>query len=166
MTPSSDAAHPARRDAEVDEVVSAILGASWVLVGASARSLAEVDDSLTVVQFRTLAVLGRHGQSNLQRLADELQVNPSTAMRMVDRLVAAGLICRQENPATRREVLLVLTEDGERIFTLVMSKRRDWVREIVMKMPAADRKNLTKALESFVAAAGSSLRAKPGTLGW
>jgi DNA-binding MarR family transcriptional regulator len=150
----------------VDEFVNAILGASWVLVGTSTRLLAEVDDTLTVTQFRTLVVLGRHGQINLQGLADELQVNASTAMRMVDRLVGVGLVQRQENPATRREVVLSHTPDGERVFMKVMDKRRDWVREIVMKMPSGDRKNLIKALQSFATAAGSSVGASPGTLGW
>jgi DNA-binding MarR family transcriptional regulator len=157
---------PVKPDGEVDQFVSAILGASWVLVGTSTRSLAEVDDSLTVTQFRTLAVLGRAGQTNLQGLADELQVNASTAMRMVDRLVAGGLVHRHENPATRREVVLSLSPAGEQIFTKVMEKRREWVRDIVMKMPPGDRKNLVKALTAFAAAAGSSVRATPGTLGW
>lgn len=165
MAPS-DSKPPARPDGEIDEFVSAILGASWVLVGTSTRSLAEVDDSLTVTQFRTLAVLGRAGQTNLQGLADELQVNASTAMRMVDRLVAAGLVKREENPATRREVVLTLTADGTRVFAKVMDKRREWVRDIVMKMPSGDRKSLVKALQSFAAAAGSSLGEGPGTLGW
>ena len=165
MTPS-DSKPPAKPNGEVDEFVSAILGASWVLVGTSTRSLAEVDDSLTVTQFRTLAVLGRAGQTNLQGLADELQVNASTAMRMVDRLVGVGLVNRQENPATRREVVLSLSPTGEQIFEKVMEKRREWVRDIVMKMPSGDRKTLVKALTSFATAAGSSGRATPGTLGW
>jgi hypothetical protein len=47
-----------------------------------------------------------------------------------------------------------------------MEKRREWVRDIVMKMPSGDRKSLVKALTSFATAAGSSVRAAPGTLGW
>ena len=166
MTPSPGSKPPARPDGEIDEFVSAILGASWVLVGTSTRSLAEVDDSLTVTQFRTLAVLGRLGKTNLQGLADHLQVNASTAMRMVDRLVAVDLVRREENPTTRREVVLSLTPAGEQVYAKVMDKRREWVRQTVMKMPAGERKNLIKALQSFTTAAGSSLGATPGTLGW
>jgi DNA-binding MarR family transcriptional regulator len=153
-------------DGEVDGFVSAILGASWVMVGMSARSLAEVDDSLTVTQFRTLAVLGRDGSMNLQHLADVLQVNASTAMRMVDRLVNAGLVSRQENPATRREVILDVTPAGRRIFDDVMKRRRDEVREIVTRMPKGDRKVLISALRSFVEAGGGDPRATHGALGW
>jgi DNA-binding MarR family transcriptional regulator len=161
----SDSGSP-NSDGEVDEFVSAILGASWVMVGMSARSLAEVDDGLTVTQFRTLAVLGRDGAMNLQQLADVLQVNASTAMRMVDRLVNAGLVSREENPATRREVILDVTAAGRRIYDEVMTRRRSEVREIVMKMPKGDRKVLISALRSFVEAGGGDPRATPGALGW
>lgn len=39
-----------------------------MLVGVSARSLAEVEDTITVTQFRTLVVLDHHGQVDLNRL--------------------------------------------------------------------------------------------------
>src|SRR5665647_545120 len=39
-----------------DELVSALLTASRALVGVSARSLARVEDAVTITQFRTLVV--------------------------------------------------------------------------------------------------------------
>ncbi len=162
----SGSVSPDRGDAEVDEFVTAILGASWVLVGMSTRSVTQVESNLTLTQFRTLAVLARYGELNLQRLADELQVNASTAMRMVDRLVNGGLVSREENPATRREVILCLTSDGVRIVDQVMAKRREDLRRIVRKMPPNDRQALISALQSFTALGGSPAGSNPGTLGW
>ncbi|HZL05508.1 MAG TPA: MarR family transcriptional regulator, partial [Coriobacteriia bacterium] len=49
----------------VDEFVTAVLTASRVLVGVSARSLAEVEETVTVTQFRTLVVLDSRGEINL-----------------------------------------------------------------------------------------------------
>jgi DNA-binding MarR family transcriptional regulator len=150
----------------VDNFVTAILGASWVLVGLSTRSVTQVDENLTLTQFRTLAVLARHSTMNLQGLADELQVNASTAMRMVDRLVAGNLVSRQENPASRREVILSLTPDGERIVEQVMARRRDELRRIVRKMRQEERQGLITALQSFASLGGNDGRANPGALGW
>ena len=42
---------------DADELVSALLTASRALVGVSARSLAHVEDAVTITQFRTLVVL-------------------------------------------------------------------------------------------------------------
>ncbi|WP_225075860.1 hypothetical protein [Streptomyces sp. CoT10] len=51
-----------------------------MLVGVAARSLAEVEERVTVPQFRMLVVLSTRGATKLVALADLLQVAPSTAM--------------------------------------------------------------------------------------
>ncbi|MCG7860319.1 MarR family transcriptional regulator, partial [Flavihumibacter sediminis] len=79
----------------VDEVTSAMLTASRLLVAISARSLAAVEDAVTPAQFRLLVVLASQGPAKLVTLAGLLEVNPSTALRMVDRLAAAGLVDRR-----------------------------------------------------------------------
>ncbi|WP_449065936.1 MarR family transcriptional regulator [Planomonospora algeriensis] len=67
-------------------VTSAVLTGSRLLVAIAARSLAAVEDKVTLPQFRMLVVLATHGQTKLVTLAERLSVNPSTAMRMADRL--------------------------------------------------------------------------------
>jgi DNA-binding MarR family transcriptional regulator len=154
-------------DSETDPVVSAILAASWVLVGISARSVAAVDEPVTLRQFRTLAVLGRYGPINLQRLANELQVNASTALRTVDRLVANGLVNRAENPASRREVILTLTDSGQRLADAVMAQRRAEIGRIVQGLPIARRTALVDGLKAFTdAAGGAGPGSSTGTLEW
>ncbi|MGW4939694.1 MarR family transcriptional regulator, partial [Streptomyces sp. NPDC004166] len=72
---------------DVDAVTRAVLTASRLLVSVSARSLAEVEERITLPQFRMLVVLALQGATKLVALADLLQVAPSAAMRMVDRLI-------------------------------------------------------------------------------
>ena len=138
----------------VDDFVTALLTASRVLVGVSARSLAEVEGAVTVTQFRTLVVLDSHGQINLGRLAELLRVNSSTAMRMIDRLLVADLVTREDNPANRREVLLELSPQGRRLVRTVTSQRRAEIARIVTAIPAARRTELIEALRLFAQAAG------------
>lgn len=97
---------------DVDAVTRQVLTASRLLVAVSARSLSAVEDRVTLPQFRMLVVLSTRGATKLVALADLLHVAPSTAMRMVDRLIAAGLADRQVNPDNRRETLLRLTAEG------------------------------------------------------
>lgn len=93
---------PAGAMDDVDAVTRAVLTASRLLVAVSARSPAEVEERVTLPQFRMLVVLSTRGATKLVALADLLQVAPSTAMRMVDRLIAAGLADRHTNPGNRR----------------------------------------------------------------
>jgi DNA-binding MarR family transcriptional regulator len=153
---------------DVQELVTAVLTASRVLVSVSARSLAGVEDVVTVTQFRTLVVMDAHGELNLNGLAALLDVTPSTALRMIDRLLVADLVTRRDNPANRREVLLGLTKQGQQIVAKVTSKRRTEITKIVTAMPNSQRSELVNALRAFADAAGE-LEPQPEStenLGW
>ncbi|MCZ4102462.1 MULTISPECIES: MarR family winged helix-turn-helix transcriptional regulator [Streptomyces] len=139
---------------DVDAVTRAVLTASRVLVAVSARSLAAVEDRVTLPQFRLLVTLSTHGTAKLVEVAEWLGVNPSTAMRMVDRLIAVGFADRQINPRNRRETMLALTERGRRIVEEVTTHRRAEIATIVERVAPAQRAVLVDALTAFAEAAG------------
>ena len=56
------------------------------------HSIAAAGDTITLPQFRLLVILQSRGALKHAVLAEHLGVTPSTASRMVDRLVAVGLI--------------------------------------------------------------------------
>jgi DNA-binding MarR family transcriptional regulator len=144
-----------RRDRDEDNqaFVTALLTVSRVLVGISARSLGEVEGTVTVTQFRTLVVLDSHAEINLNRLAELLGVNSSTALRMIDRLLVAGLVTRRDNPASRREVLLGLSPAGRRVVRKVTRRRRTELARVVAAMPRERRDDFLAAMQAFAEAA-------------
>lgn len=137
-----------------DAVTRAVLTASRLLVAVSARSLAAVEERVTLPQFRMLVVLSTRGATKLVVLAELLQVAPSTAMRMVDRLIAAGLADRQTNPDNRRETLLQLTDEGQRTVQDVTARRRAEIAAIVERLRPTERLALIEALSAFNKAGG------------
>jgi DNA-binding MarR family transcriptional regulator len=137
------------QDADTQEVVAAVLAASRLIVGLSARALADVDDSLTLPQLRTLVVLADRPPTKQADLAAELGVNPSTALRMADRLAAAGLLARQTNPDSRREQLLSLTPAGHGLVRTVMDHRYQEVTALVSRLTPADRAGLVHGLRAL-----------------
>ncbi|QKW36458.1 MarR family transcriptional regulator [Actinomadura sp. NAK00032] len=153
-------------DAGVDEVTSALLTASRLLVAVSARSLAAVEDAVTLPQFRLLVVLSSQGPSKLVTLAGLLEVNPSTAMRMVDRLAAAGLVRREASPRSGREVRIQVTAAGRAIVDDVTARRRAEISGVVAGMPAGQRRALVAALRAFTEAGGEPPVTAVAQLGW
>ncbi|MDF3301727.1 MarR family winged helix-turn-helix transcriptional regulator [Streptomyces tropicalis] len=156
---------------DVDAVTRAVLTASRLLVAVSARSLAAVEDRVTLAQFRMLVVLSTRGTTKLVALAELLQVAPSTAMRMVDRLIAAGLADRRTNPANRRETLLQLTEEGRRTVEDVTARRRAEIAAIVERLRPTERFALIEALNAFNEVGGeppapAADDPEPHPLGW
>lgn len=146
---------PAARGADVDAVTDAVLTASRLLMSVSARSIAAVDESITIPQFRLLVVLHARGPVKLTAIADALAVNPSTATRMVERLVTTGLVSRQPNPASRRELVVDLTDRGRSTVREVMRRRRAQLSRIVTRMTRTAQRNLVRALSTFAAAGGA-----------
>ncbi|CAO0830870.1 hypothetical protein SMICM17S_10189 [Streptomyces microflavus] len=61
---------PSERTNDVDAVTQAVLTASRLLVAVSARSLAHVEDRVTLPQFRMLVVLSTRGTTKLVTLAE------------------------------------------------------------------------------------------------
>ena len=141
-------------DESLDAITDALLTASRLLVAISARSIALVDDTITIPQFRTLVILSNQGPVNLATLAGLLDVQPSTIGRMVDRLVIAGLIDRRAHPTSRRELVAELTARGRRVVQKVTANRRDELARVVEKMPSRERRGLVRALAAFTAAGG------------
>jgi DNA-binding MarR family transcriptional regulator len=141
-------------DESLDLITDALLTASRLLVAISAQSIAQVDNTITIPQFRTLVILSNRGPMNLATLSALLGVQPSATGRMVDRLVSAGLIDRLPHPTSRRELLAALTPRGREIVRQVTAHRRTEIARIVQKMPGPERHGLVRALTAFTTAGG------------
>jgi DNA-binding MarR family transcriptional regulator len=146
--------------------VDAVLAASRVLIGVAARSLAAVEDTVTLTQVRALVIVASRGPLHLAALADDMGVHPSNATRACDRLVAAGLLDRRDNPADRRHLLLTLTVAGREMVDGVMHRRRAAIGEILQQMLPDDRAQLATVLGRFAAAGGEPEATDLWSVGW
>jgi DNA-binding MarR family transcriptional regulator len=146
--------------------IDAVLRASRALVGIAAASIADVDEVVTVPQYRVLVMLHTRGPLNLAAVAAGLDVNPSNASRTCDRLSKAGLLDRRESPEDRRNVTLTLTAEGRRLVDKVTKHRRVAIERVLRNMSAAERDRLAKALGAFATAAGEPSEDTVLTLGW
>jgi DNA-binding MarR family transcriptional regulator len=144
---------PATEDS-LDAITDALLTASRLLVAISARSIAHVDETITIPQFRALVILSARGPMNVRTLAGLLHVQRSTTGRMVERLVTAGLIDRRPHPALRRELVVELTRRGEEIVHAVTAYRREEIARVVSNMPERERYGLVSILTAFTTAGG------------
>jgi DNA-binding MarR family transcriptional regulator len=146
-----------------EDVVDAVISASRALVAVAARSLAGVE--VTLAQYRALVVLASRGAQRAADLAVALDVNPSTATRMCDRLAAKGLIIRDHPAGDRRALEIAITPEGASLVGAVTLRRRAEVARIVASMPVSGRPALIRALRAFADAAGE-VPEQDWSLGW
>ncbi len=142
------------------------MAATRVLVALSARSMAALDEAVTLPQFRVLVMVASRGALNLGAVAAGLGVHPSNATRAVERLVVAGLLDRRDDPSDRRNLVLELTEAGRALVERVMDQRRAAIAGILDRMPAGRRRALVPVLRSFAAAGGEVPEGAVWSLGW
>ena len=140
--------------ASEDEVVGALLALSRVFVGGAARSLADLDEDVTLPQFRTLVVLVSRGPQRIVDLAEELAVTSSTATRMCNRLVRKGLVARQERADDRRAAWVTLTPAGRELVGEVMRRRRERLAALVGDLAITRPLAFASVLNALVEAAG------------
>lgn len=140
-------------DPRTPSVTDAVLLASRALVGVAARSLVEVEDEVTLSQFRALVVLASSDR-NLGELAEALAIHPSSATRLCTRLEAKRLITRRPAAESRRELVVSLTSEGHRLVDAVTKRRRREIVRIIARIPQRQQQVLVHALSVFAEAAG------------
>jgi len=141
-------------EAAEDAVVDAVLTASRTLVAVAERSLGAAAEETTLAQYRALVVLASRGSQRMVDLARALEVTPSTAGRMCDRLLRKGLIRRHRARADRREVQVSVTAAGRAVVDEATARRRALLAEILCRLVPADQSAVAEAFRAFAAAAG------------
>jgi DNA-binding MarR family transcriptional regulator len=137
-----------------EAAVDAVLTASRTLVAVATQSLGAAAEDTTIAQYRALVVLASRGPQRMTDLAAALDVTPSTAGRMCDRLLRKGLIRRHRARADRRAVQVSITAAGREIVDQATARRRALIAAILGRLPARQQSAVASALAAFAAAAG------------
>jgi DNA-binding MarR family transcriptional regulator len=131
------------------------IGFAWreLRRGASAQAMRErlYGDLLEPAQVDALDVVVASGGCRMAELADALRVDRSTATRLVDRLVRAGVVDRRETTGDGRGVLVVTTPRGEALFEEFSTRRRAMLYAVLDDFDDGDRRHLADLLERLVA---------------
>lgn len=138
-----------------DEALAVLMGAAQVLEDVTAASL-EAAGGLSRMQLWCLSKISRNPGLRLADLALQIDVTPSTAVRQVDRLIAAKLVRRRENPDDRREVRLTLTKQGVATLDAAVRARREAMGEVLDGMSPDETDHLIASVSRFLAAADSA----------
>lgn len=86
---------------------------------------------LTLSRVRTLLRIAKGQAVNQKELAEELEIENATLVRLIDGLEAQGLIERREVENDRRAKQAVMTDDGEAAVKLVNRMAVDLRKEVL-----------------------------------
>ncbi|MBL8129939.1 MAG: winged helix-turn-helix transcriptional regulator [Chloroflexia bacterium] len=115
-----------------------------------AITLVEGEERLLFPQLRCLQVLARSpGPAYAAQLARALLVTPPTMTRTIDTLVERGLMERQPEPASRRQIALVLTPEGQALVDRYETVITAHLHTLIAPLPPDRQERLLLALQDL-----------------
>ncbi|MCZ7378773.1 MarR family winged helix-turn-helix transcriptional regulator [Micromonospora sp. WMMC250] len=100
-------------------------------------------------QLRAVMVVEQADGINLRRLATQLDMLLSSASRLCDRLVAAGMLEREPGRFDRREISLHLTPEARRLLAELRADRQAQLAAVLAGMTPAGRDALLSGMREF-----------------
>ncbi len=96
-----------------------------------------VDDALKSVnsnQVHAALILKNIAPCTLKKFAATIRTSVAAASALIDRMVRDGLVCREINPESRREVLLRVSPEFEAHVTHVRAEMTLWFEQLAGKI--------------------------------
>lgn len=112
-----------------------------------------VSRGATLSQLAVLRVLGRD-ELRVITIAERCGIHRSSASRMVDRLVTAGLATKRPSPTSGREVQIAATARGKAAARSVATHRRAALTELLAQLPAGQRADVAVSVQALLACVG------------
>lgn len=141
--------HDGVRIIPVDETADLLMAAARTLRRRFGDATARW--GVTPSQARALRmVLAADEPMRLSALAERLRIVPRSATEVIDGLELHGLVVRQPDPADRRAVCVVATEEGVRLGRLIEEARQQAADELLRPLPEEDRRTLTRILVTLL----------------
>ena len=105
---------------------------------------------LTGPQLVCLREIRRQGPMNPGFLARSVSLTPPTVSGILDRLEARGLLTRQRRNRDKRQVLVQLTAEGERVLDQTPLPLQELFTRRLGELPEGQRRTIAKALHQVV----------------
>jgi MarR family transcriptional regulator, transcriptional regulator for hemolysin len=103
--------------------------------------------ALTLPQCKTLAYLSKNEGVSQKRLAELIEVDPMSLVRILDRMEADGWVQRRSDPDDRRARSLVLTENAKPILEHIWQLASETRAEALEGLSTDERTSLVDLLE-------------------
>jgi DNA-binding MarR family transcriptional regulator len=135
------------QDEDLDTMADSVISAGHLLIQVTGEALERLAPQINLTDFRALTLLDRDGPIRLIDIAALLEVTPTTATRLADRLSALGLVERVRQTDDRRAIQLAIASPGRRLVAKVLDRRRHAVSALLRGSSVADRTAALRLLD-------------------
>lgn len=112
---------------------------------------------ITAAQFKVLIIMAQFEVDTPAELCRHLSLDSGAMTRMLDRLEQKNLLVRQRSEADRRQVRLVLTDDGQALADLLPQVGADAMNQLAGAISPQELQSLEQILKKILLAAGDPI---------
>ena len=156
--PLAEVSEPARLDAALIAAMETTLTRYFRMIRHVVEQVAS-EEKITLAQFRCLQAIAARGTTLTTRLAEQMRVTMPTMTSRIDGLVERGLVERQPDPQSRRQIQLRLTPAGTTLLAAYQAMMNEWLRAFLAPLDEGQKRRLLAALEDIGALLDGDLRA-------
>jgi len=98
-------------------------------------------------QFFLLMQVHRREHCGISDLSENLEITNAATSQLVDKLVQAGLLLREEDPNDRRAKQVSLSSAGEAFVGRAIAERSRWVDDLTAALNEDEHQKVAEALE-------------------
>jgi len=132
-----------------DEINNQILEAMFKLVKDVKGSISGSFEHShpTILQCQALECIKKKAGTHMGDIASYFATTMPTATALVDKLITAKLVKRENDTRDRRIVRINLTKAGEKLLTEVKKQRANKMKKLLSYLPKQDKVELLRILE-------------------
>ena len=112
---------------------------------------------ITAAQFKVLIIMAQFDVDTPAELCRHLSLDSGSMTRMLDRLEQKNLLIRQRSEADRRQVRLVLTDEGQALADQLPKIGADAMNQLAGAISPQELQNLEHILKKILLAAGDPI---------
>ena len=102
---------------------------------------------LSMPQFFLLMHLYRHQGCGISDLSAHMEITNAATSQLVDKLVQAGLLEREEDPHDRRAKQVTLSSQGREFIAGGIQQRYRWMEELEVNLTPQEKLRIAEALQ-------------------
>src|ERR1035437_2740105 len=128
-----------------DQILEAMFKVARDLKGSISESF--VDSHLTMLQCQALECIKKKVGAHMGDISAHFSTTMPTATALVDKLITAKLVQRENDAKDRRIVKINLTKSGEKLLIEVKKQRANKMKKLLSYLPKQDKLELLRILK-------------------
>jgi DNA-binding MarR family transcriptional regulator len=103
----------------------------------------------TMLQCEAMMCIKKHKNSHMGDIAQHFSTTMPTATALIDKLIGAKYVKRENDPTDRRVVRVNLTNSGEKLLDEAMKHKTEKMNKLLSYLPEQDKLNLLRILNTL-----------------